>query len=55
MAHTRRPQHPNAALTPVQRFKMVSLVAERGWSVAAASAYGPNAASDSANFVARWH
>lgn len=26
MAHTRRPQHPNAALTPVQRLKMVRLV-----------------------------
>ena len=37
MAYIRRPQHPNAALTPVQRFKMVALMAERGWSVAAAA------------------
>ena len=35
MAQTRRPQHPNAALTPTQRLKMVRLV-EDGWSVAAA-------------------
>ena len=36
MAHTRRPQHPNAALTPTQRLKMVRLVGD-GWSVAAAA------------------
>ena len=36
MAQTRRPQHPNAALTPTQRLKMVRLV-EDGWSVAAAA------------------
>ena len=36
MAQTRRPQHPNAALTPTQRLKMVRLVGD-GWSVAAAA------------------
>ena len=30
MAHTRRPQHPNAALTPTQRLKMVRLVGDAG-------------------------
>ena len=30
MAHTRRPQHPNAALTPTQRLKMVRLVGTAG-------------------------
>ena len=36
MAHSRR-QHPNAALTPVARRKMVACVLERGWSTAAAA------------------
>ena len=35
MAQTRRPQHPNAALTPAQRLKMARLVTEDGWSAAA--------------------
>ena len=35
MAHTRRPQHPNAALTPAARLKMVRLVVDDGWCVAA--------------------
>ena len=37
MAQTRRAQHPNAALTPAQRLKMVRLVVEDGWSVTAAA------------------
>ena len=37
MAQTRRPQHPNAALTPVQRLKMARLVIEDRWSVTAAA------------------
>ena len=37
MSHTRRLQHPNAALTVAQRLKMVRLVAEDGWSVTAAA------------------
>lgn len=37
MTQTRRPQHPNAALTPVQRLKMVRVVVDGGWSVTAAS------------------
>lgn len=32
---TRRPQHPKAALTVAQRLKMVRLVVEDCWSVAA--------------------
>ncbi len=35
MSQTRRPQHPDAALTPAQRLKMVRLVVEDGWSVSA--------------------
>ena len=35
MSQTRRPQHPNAALTPAQRLKMVLLVVADGWSVSA--------------------
>lgn len=34
---TRRPQHPNAALTPAARLKMVRLVTDDGWSVTAAT------------------
>ena len=37
MARNRRPQHPNAALTPVQRLKMARLVVDGGWSTAAAA------------------
>ncbi|MXW95909.1 MAG: helix-turn-helix domain-containing protein [Acidimicrobiaceae bacterium] len=37
MAQTRRPQHPNAALTPVARLKMAKLVTGDGWSVTAAA------------------
>ena len=36
VTYIRRPQHPNAALTPRQRLKMVLLV-EDGWSFAAAA------------------
>ena len=32
---TRRPQHRNAALTPAQRLKMVKVLTEQGWGVAA--------------------
>ena len=35
MSQVRRPQHPNAALTPAHRLKMVRLVVEEGWSVPA--------------------
>ena len=35
MSQVRRPQHPNAALTPSHRLKMVRLVVEEGWSVPA--------------------
>ena len=35
MSQVRRPQHPNAALTPAHRLKMVRLVVEEGWSVSA--------------------
>ena len=37
MAHTRRPQHPNAALTPAARLKMARLVTADGWGVSAAA------------------
>ena len=40
MAQTRGPQHPNAALTPAQRLKMVRLVVEDGWSVTAVVCVG---------------
>ena len=35
MSQVRRPQHPNAVLTPAHRLKMVRLVVEEGWSVPA--------------------
>lgn len=34
MAHSKA-QHPNAALTPIARRKMVACVLEQGWPVAA--------------------
>ena len=37
MSHTRRPQHPNAALTPAARLKMARLVTADGWGAAAAA------------------
>ena len=37
MSHTRRPQHPNAALTPAARLKMARLVTADGWGASAAA------------------
>ena len=34
MAHSRTAQHPNAALTPRMRRKMVDLVVAQGWPAA---------------------
>ena len=37
MAHIRRFQHPNAALTPRQRLKTVRVVVGDGWTANAAA------------------